>query len=218
MSSNNYEVSIATLSYLHKLAKTCSAISLPLTRCISYRLLECSEHRGVSEKSLLTKCESCGIAWDPSSVKIRTKPRPVLRRSIRKLLAKEQHRPWLLSSRQKKLLKRFKCATTMLVFLCKVCGKKQEQPCPKLLKNHPSKVGSSLFCNKAIATKSTKRPTSSPIHVFVKKKKEEKCTVSDTPKECASVKRNRSLLKRVLIEEDTRKTSSGGLHSFLSSL
>ncbi|KAL1440096.1 hypothetical protein MTO96_009910 [Rhipicephalus appendiculatus] len=217
MSNSNYEVSIATLTYLHKLAKECAPISLPLTRCISYRLLECSERRGVSDK-LLTKCETCGIAWDPSSVKIRTKPRPVLRRSIRKLLAKEQHRPWLLSSRQKKLLKRFKRATTMLVYLCKMCGKKQEQSCPKPLKNQTSIINSTLFCKKEIATKRTKRPVSSPLHVLVKKKKEEKCTVSDTPKECASVKRNRSLLKRVLIEQDMQKTSSGGLHSFLSSL
>lgn len=218
MSNSNYEVSIATLSYLHKIAKECASISLPLTRCISYRLLECSERRGVTENKLLTKCENCGIAWDPSSVRIRTKPRPVLRRSIRKLLAKEQHRPWLLSSRQKKLLKRFKRATTMLVYLCKMCGKKQEQPCPKPLKNQTSTVNSTFFCKKEIATKSTKRPISSPLHVLVKKKKEEKCTVSDTPKECASVKRNRSLLKRVLIEQDTQKTSTGGLYSFLSSL
>lgn len=218
MSSTNYEVSVATLSYLHKIAKECASISLPLTRCISYRLLECSERRGVTENKLLTKCENCGIAWDPSSVQIRTKPRPVLRRSIRKLLAKEQHRPWLLSSRQKKLLKRFKRATTMLVYLCKMCGKKQEQACPKPLKNQTSTSNSTFFCKKEIATKSTKRPISSPLHVLVKKKKEEKCTVSDTPKECASVKRNRSLLKRVLIEQDTQKTSSGGLHSFLSSL
>lgn len=218
MSSSKYEVSIATLRYLHKLTQACSSISLPLTRSLSYRLLECSERRGVSDKKLLTKCEHCGISWDPTNVKIRTKPRPVLRRNIRKLLAKEQHRPWLLNSRQKKLLKCFKLTTTMLVYLCKVCGKKQEQPCPKPLKNQTSKANTSLFCKKEIATKSKKRPTSSPLHVLVKKKKEEKCSVSDTPKECASVKRNRGLLKRVLIEEDTRKNTSGGLHSFLSSL
>ncbi|KAH8018564.1 hypothetical protein HPB51_008960 [Rhipicephalus microplus] len=87
---------------------------LAFSRSFSYRLLECSGRRGVGDKHL-TKCETCGIAWDPSSVKIRTKPRLLLRRSIRKLLAKERHRPWLLNSRQKKLLKRFNRATTMLV-------------------------------------------------------------------------------------------------------
>ncbi|XP_037283437.1 uncharacterized protein LOC119176319 [Rhipicephalus microplus] len=217
MSYSNFEVSIATLTYLHKIAKECAPISLPLTRCISYRLLECSGRRGVGDKHL-TKCETCGIAWDPSSVKIRTKPRLLLRRSIRKLLAKERHRPWLLNSRQKKLLKRFNRATTMLVYLCKMCGKKQEQACPKPLRNQTSTANSTFFCRKEMGAKSTKRPISSPLHVLVKKKKKEKWTVSDPPKECASVKRNRSLLKRVLIEQDTQKTSSGGLHSFLSSL
>ncbi|KAK8778553.1 hypothetical protein V5799_020107 [Amblyomma americanum] len=219
MACSNYEVSTATLSFLQKISKACNAISLPVARCLSYRLMECSEHRSIGEKGCPTKCESCGIAWDPSSVKIRTKSRPVLRRNMRKLFAKEQHRPWLLTSKQKKQLKSFRRATTMLVFLCRVCGKKVEQPCPKDLKKQSSKASSNtLFCNKPVSTTSKKKPISSPAHVLLKKRKEEKCVVPDPQKETASVKRNRSLLKRVLIEEDTRKTSSGGLHSFLSSL
>lgn len=219
MACSNYEVSTATLSFLQKISKECNTISLPVARCLSYRLMECSEHRSVGEKGgLPTKCASCGTAWDPSSVKIRTKSRPVLRRNMRKLLAKEQHRPWLLTSKQKKQLKCFKRATTMLVFLCKVCGKKVEQLCPKDLKKQSPKASlSTLFSNKAVATKSKKKPVSSPAHVLLKKK-EEKCVVQDLRKESSSVKRNRSLLKRVLIEEDTQKISSGGLHSFLSSL
>lgn len=219
MACSNYEVSAATLSFLQKISKACSAISLPVARCLSYRLMECSAHRGVGEKGgLPSKCASCGTAWDPSTVKIRTKSRPVLRRNMRKLLAKEQHRPWLLTSKQKKQLKCFRRATTMLVFSCKVCSKKVEQLCPKDRKKQSSKASlSTLFSNKAVTTKSKKKPISSPAHVLLKKK-EEQCLVPDPQKDTSSVKRNRSLLKRVLIEEDARKMSSGGLHSFLSSL
>lgn len=219
MSCSNYEVSTATLNFLQKISKACNAISLPVARCLSFRLMECSGHRSVVEKGgLPTKCASCGTAWDPASVKIRTKSRPVLRRNMRKLLAKEQHRPWLLTSKQKKQLKSFRRATTMLVFLCNMCGKKVKQLCPKDLKKQSSKASlSTLFSNRAVTTKSKQKPISNPAHVLLKKT-EEKCVVLDLQKESASVKRNRSLLKRVLIEEDTRKMSSGGLHSFLSSL
>lgn len=220
MNHSNYEVPVATLRFLEKTRKACAAISPPIAMCLSFRLLQCSEHRGVSEKGLLTKCQSCGVSWGPSGVRIRTKPRPVLRRNIRKLLAKEQHRPWLLSSRQKKLLKRFKRGTTVLVFQCKACGKTLKQACPKDPKKQMSKANSSAQCyNRPPAvTPSTKTPIPSPAHVLLKKKKKENSVVQDTPKEAASVKRNRSLLKRVLIEEDTRRTSTGGLQSFLSSL
>lgn len=220
MNHGNYEVPATTLRFLEKTRKACAAISPPIAMCLSYRLLEFSQHRGVSEKGLLTKCQSCGVSWDPSGVRIRTKPRPVLRRNIRKLLAKEQHRPWLLSSRQKKLLKRFKQGTTILVFQCKACRKTLKQACPKDPKRRTSKANSSTLCyNKTpVVRPSTKKPTSSPAHVLLKKKKKENSVVQDTPKETASVKRNRSLLKRVLIEEDTRRSSTGGLQSFLSSL
>ncbi|CAN7944670.1 unnamed protein product [Ixodes pacificus] len=125
--------SLATFEYLQKVIKMSASMSTGMSRWLMHRSLELFGSPGKCDslRNSIQSCQRCGVHWQPSEVKFRTKPRPVVRGSMKKLLRREEHKPWTLDSAKRKRLRRFKQLTTMLVYTCQVCGHSRKYPCPK---------------------------------------------------------------------------------------
>ncbi|CAN7991361.1 unnamed protein product [Ixodes hexagonus] len=233
--------SLATFEYLQNLVRATASMSPSMSKWLMYRSLELfgspGKYRFIaycdSLKNSAQSCQHCGMQWQSSEVKFRTKPRPVLRGSMKKLLRREEHKPWTLDSTKRKRLRRFKQLATMLVYTCQVCGHSRKYPC---LKPTGDEASDAVGTAESFSSEKTpaKQPgagatasgpkrqsvTSVPAHISLGNKERKRSTAAGTPlKEPASVKRARNLLKQVLNDQDdAKKRSSGGLQMFLSSL
>ncbi|KAM9494347.1 UPF0711 protein C18orf21 homolog [Clarias gariepinus] len=165
-------------------------------------------------------CPFCFQWRQPGEYHVRLKPkcRPTLR--IRKLLRREQARK-RLSSREIKLLQRFRRASNVLLVTCNTCNKTSRQTgmnrnfLGTLPKNTPVSV--SKCRTPQSANKMTPKPNlrdKTPSRTPVSRSSER--TVASTSggkKESAF-----SRLKKILMIEGVQKSKKGGLKDFLTSL
>ncbi|XP_035229020.1 UPF0711 protein C18orf21 homolog isoform X2 [Stegodyphus dumicola] len=106
------------------LSTTCPAASRFYMFSMERKLIHDPDLFHKKTKRSFLFCNHCGSLWSPENHRVRIRAPSFPNRHIRKLLQYERDSPWKLNNHQKRKLRKFKEATSKIIYSCFSCKKK----------------------------------------------------------------------------------------------